>query len=259
MHQHNSHNSNFPFLLPFDQQVPTHQKNTTVVQFKTQMSQHQQQPFQECSEIHTIQVFREADMMMERQHPPITTTTESRITPVMTTTMTFDSIPYHTAELYKSKTPSDAFDDGIGGDWAIEEDAMLEAPPPTTERRGSDSTLYSFYFETPLVTMVGSTAAGVPLQQQPNMDVDNEVDDFTITSQDSESFHNTSDLQLDDFEDSTLFWEIGLSTSQPTNQQPFLPLPPPAQRCLSPAHVSLHGEEYPHQPYEQQMFARQGS
>jgi hypothetical protein len=230
----------------------------------------QQQPFQECSEIHTIQVFREADMIMERQHLPITTATEERRSaPVMTTTMTtmaFDSVPYYTAEVYKSKNSSDGLDEGIGGDWAIEEmaeDAMFEAPPPTTERRGSDSTLYSFYFETPVVTMIGSATATVP-QQQSNMDVDAVAaahddddggDDFTITSQDSESFHNTTDLQLDDLEDSTSFWEIGLSTALPMNEQPSQHV----HLCSSPAHVSLPGEELPSQQYQHQMFVHQSS
>jgi hypothetical protein len=231
------------------------------------MSQLQQQPFQESSEIHTIQVFREADMILERHYPSIKSTAERRITPVVNTMIAFDSVPYHTAELYNSKNPSDNFDDGIGGDWAIEEmaeDAMFEAPPPTAERRGSDSTLYSFYFETPVVALGGSRSFSVP-QPQLNMEVDvaatahdNDDDDersvdFTITSEDSESFHNTTDLQLDNLEDSTLFWEIGLSTSHPTNEQPHQNV----THCSSPAHVSLLGEEYPHQPYLQQMFVRQ--
>jgi len=203
----------------------------------TNMSQ-QQQYFQECSEIHTIQVFREADAIMveeqKHQHPlpqqgPLAAPTSTMIS------MPSTSVPFLDVEVYGRKDAK-GDDDGIGGDWAIEEmeeDVMIDAPPPPAERRGSDSTLYSFYFETPLLT----TAMG-PNQQQHLQDGMEENDDFTITSQDSESFHNTSDLQLDNLEDSTSFWETGLSATKIDPQQE-------AQRCMSPAHVSLQGEEQP--------------
>lgn len=204
----------------------------------SEQQQQQQQEFQECSEIHTIQIFREADMILEQpQQPPITAAaaaTPSTGGMIICTS----AVPYLDAELYEGKRYS--ADEGIGGDWAIEEameeDATIEAPPPAAERRGSDcSTLYSFYFETPLVHMA-----------QPHQGMDDaDDDDFTITSQDSESFHNTTDLRLDDLEDSTSFWETGLSAdadaapmvSQQRRQQQHPP------RCTSPAHVSLHGEE----------------
>jgi hypothetical protein len=201
------------------------------------MSQ-QQQYFQECSEIHTIQVFREADAIMveEQKHQPPLLQQGPLAAPTSTVLPISTSVPFLDVEVNDRKEAK-GDDDGIGGDWAIEEmeeDIMIDAPPPAAERRGSDSTLYSFYFETPLLTM----AMG-PNQQQHLQDGVEENDDFTITSQDSESFHNTSDLQLDNLEDSTSFWETGLSAATKIDSQQE------AQRCMSPAHVSLQGEEQP--------------
>lgn len=126
-------------------------------------------------------------------------------------------------------------DDGIGGDWAIEmdanvEDAVLDAAP-SQGRRGSDSTLYSFYFEAPSPGVQPSTG----MQE----DSEDDQDDFTITSEDSASFHNNTDLQLDILQDSTSFWETGLVPTTTNNDSALQQL----SFCASPAHVSLTGED----------------
>lgn len=199
------------------------------------MSKQPRPSFQECSEIHTIQVFRDADPIMEQQQQPVSAVSSVAAPFNMPST----SVPYLDAELYENKQH------GIGEDWAIDEemneDSGIESPPVTAERRGSDSTLYSFYFETPLVTMANSS------NQMPEIDMDaTSNDDFTICSQDSESFHITTDLQLESLEDSTSFWETGLSAAAITTTA--VPLVSnnhsvAQQRCTSPAHVSLQGEE----------------
>ncbi len=206
-----------------------------------------QQQHQECSEIHTIQIFREADMIVERlaptTDPTICSTIDVRSPVTSAVGIVSESskpelapIPYFDAEVYESENKEDA---GIGGDWAIEDDGMdaiIETPPSVAEQSGSDSTLYSFYFETPVVAM----AAQQQLQEVAgHQHHDDDDDDFTITSQDSESFHNTTDLHLDNLEDSTSFWETGLAApTLEADQQ----LQHPGW-CTSPAHVSLTGDE----------------
>ena len=74
-------------------------------------------------------------------------------------------------------------------------------------------------------------------QQQQDQD-----DDFTITSQETESFHNTEDLSL--LQDSSSFWETGLAA----------PTADAVPRCNSPAHVSLTGDVQ-QQPKQQQPQA----
>lgn len=212
------------------------------------MSQQPRPSFQECSEIHTIQVFRDADPIMEQQQQPLSAVTSEAAPSTVPST----SVPYLNAELYEHKPH------GIGEDWAIDEemygDSVIESPPVAAERRGSDSTLYSFYFETPLVTMANNS------NQLPEIDMDaTSNDDFTICSEDSESFHITTDLQLESLEDSTSFWETGLSAAASTTTA--VPLVSnnhsvtQQRRCTSPAHVSLQGEEQ--QP--QQLLATTSS
>jgi hypothetical protein len=189
------------------------------------MSQ-QQQP-EEMPEYHTIQVFREADMILE--HPAAMSrnvpTSDAISAPTFQVMPNTDSVTIQTA---LDLIPYDQSDDGIGGDWAIdvEMDVAAEDVPPPSERRGSESTLYSFYFETPI---------GAQQQQQQQ-----DVDDFTITSQETESFHNTEDLSL--LQDSSSFWETGLAST--ANESTL-------QRCASPAHVSVGEERLMHQPSSQ--------
>ena len=197
------------------------------------MSQPQQQEKPEdVPEYHTIQVFREADMILEQQQhqpaPKCACCLSAMNAPTMCVACSPDSrkenMPTTTTEATSlDLIPYDQSEDGIGGDWAmdVEMDATEAEDVPCAERRGSESTLYSFYFETPITTQ----------QQQEQQD-----DDFTITSQETESFHNTEDLSL--LQDSSSFWETGLATADA----------PAMQRCISPAHVSLTGETPKQQP-----------
>lgn len=211
------------------------------------MSQQARPSFQECSEIHTIQVFRDADTIMEQQQQQQRPAVISEAVP---STVPSTSVPYLDAELYENKPH------GIGEDWAIDEemneDSIIESPPANAERRGSDSTLYSFYFETPLVTMANTS------HPQPELDMDAASnDDFTICSQDSESFHITTDLKLESLEDSASFWETGLSAAASTTTAAPLAISNHSvtqqHRCASPAHVSLQGEEQ--QPQQLRTFS----
>lgn len=179
------------------------------------------------AEIHTIQVFREAISCEEHGEG------ESSMiirTIIPDPSLTMAPIPYLQAELCKENKSMDTVltDDGIGGDWAIEMDeneivedpvAAVELDPLTSKR--DNSSLYSFYFDTPLAPM--------------KHDAD-EPDDFTITSHDTESFHDTNDLNLDSLEDTASFWEQGLGGPSSSALD--------ATRHTSPAHVSLSGESF---------------
>ena len=145
---------------------------------------------QECSEIHTIQIFREAPSCMQsllssnqvfQQSPNTNTTSALRINP-------------QAEEI-----------DGIRGDQMelatieIDEDvSVIEQPITALDRtqhsKEGESSLYSFYFETPIVSMAQDSSS----------------DDYTLTSHDTESFHNNNDLNLVGIDD---IWEQGLDHS----------------------------------------------
>ena len=115
------------------------------------MTNGQAEKYEECSEIHTIQIFREAP--------------DSDVNYVKQTVMT--PVPYFQGELPCTNNDQTSLADEIGGDWAIEmdedimeEQASLLLQPP--DLQGSQSSLYSFYFETPIVT---TTQEQIPLQQ----------------------------------------------------------------------------------------------
>jgi hypothetical protein len=178
------------------------------------------------AEIHTIQVFREAICCEEDGRG-----NSSMIirTVIPDPSLTMAHIPYFQAELCTEiKSIETALtDDGIGGDWAFEMDeseivenpgtAMTLDPLPS---QGGGSSLFSFYFDTPLAPMKQDTDGS---------------DDFTITSHDTESFHDTSDLNLDSLEDTASFWEQGLGGPSSSVSDP---------RYTSPAHVSLSGDSF---------------
>ena len=143
----------------------------------------------ECSEIHTIQIFREASSCMTsgisnqdfRQSPEIIP--RSTLIPGQQ-----NELPY-----------------GIGGDWAIEmDDDVMDIEQPSTaldtsqHSQEGESSLYSFYFEAPIVSM----------------GQDSSSDDYTITSHDTESFCNENDLNLDHIEN---IWEQGLRQTSSSN------------------------------------------
>jgi hypothetical protein len=186
----------------------------------------QEQQHYECSEIHTIQVFRDASMITDCE--PNSFYVQSPIVKDQNVTLetrwTMTPIPYLQTELpcCESKEHGN-LTDGIGGDWAIEidEDVMEEPSalllPPNLQ--GNESSLYSFYFETPVVPMA--------LQHQEQMS-----DDFTITSHDTESFHDNMDLNLTNLQDSATFWEHGLA---PCSQEQI--------STGSLAQVSISGED----------------
>lgn len=140
---------------------------------------------QECSEIHTIQIFREAQSCM----PSLSTNQAFQQSPAIITTSTMRTNPLNEVT------------DGIGGDWAIEMDedvTEIEQPSTTLDRtqhsQEGESSLYSFYFETPIVSMANDSVS----------------DDYTITSHDTESFHCDKDLNLGGIEN---IWEQGLEQS----------------------------------------------
>lgn len=210
-------------------------KHTITMSLQQQKKQQQQQPQEDqMQEYHTIQVFREADMILEQEALNIEKS-DSYVAPAPTaSTMPQSANANDQTEL--DLIPYDPSEDGIGGDWAIDMDmddgADDDVPPPATERRGSESTLYSFYFETPVLEEQKQ-------EEQGNGD-NQDDDDFTITSQETESFHNTTDLSLENLQDSALFWETGLDAAVPTATENDAAT---QQRCISPAHVSLAGEE----------------
>ena len=146
---------------------------------------------QECSEIHTIQIFREAPSMLPVRSSSLQ---GARQSPDMTTTSTVIS----------DQRAEAAY--GIGGDWAIEMDEdVIEQPSAVLEMtlpnyQEGESSLYSFYFEKPVVSMTQ----------------DQSSDDFTITSHDTESFHNNNDFDLDSMED---IWDQGLDQSCSKNEE----------------------------------------
>lgn len=131
----------------------------------------------ECSEIHTIQIFREASSCV----PNSVSSDVIRQSPEIMTSSTL--IPSQQNDLTY----------GIGGDWAIEMDeemADIEEPPSTLDS-SEKSNLYSFYFETPVVSMGHESGS----------------DEYTITSTDTESFRGKNALDLDRIEN---IWEQGL-------------------------------------------------
>ncbi len=139
----------------------------------------------ECSEIHTIQIFREALSCK----PSLVSHNDVRQSPEIVSATTV--IPGQQNELT----------DGIGGDWAIEMDEdVMDIEQPSIVLDKSQSSLYSFYFEAPIVSM----------------GQDSSSDDYTITSHDTESFHNENDLQLDRIDD---IWEQGLAQSSSINEE----------------------------------------
>ena len=177
---------------------------------------------QECSEIHTIQLFREASMI------------RNEVTVVQSSVNT-TPIPFLKVEVYndtKENAPNNlsSNDDGIGGDWAIDDDeVMLMDDTTNTESvsmEGGQSSLYSFYFETSVTND----------EKAQNAEGDNDDDCFTI---DTESLQDAAgtDLNLTSLQDSSSFWESGLAAA------PTMSLPEGEERCISPAHVSVSGEE----------------
>jgi hypothetical protein len=192
--------------------------------------------YQECSEIHTIQIFREATESQQQQYAPpkSPTVTTSNKTVESSSHLTMTPIAYQDTEIKENLDGQDA---GIGSDWAIEMDhhdedddvsmmmdANVELPEQvlskdtTTTTTTSPNSLYSFYFEMPLLPMVSEKDLS-------------STDDFTITSHDTESFHDNTGLNLTTLQDSTSFWETGLA---PTAVEEW---------CMSPAHVSATTEE----------------
>jgi hypothetical protein len=190
--------------------------------------------YQECSEIHTIQIFREATESQQQHYAPPqspTVTTSNKTTIESSSHLTMTPIPYQDTEIKENLGGHDA---GIGSDWAIEMDhhdedddasmmmdADVELPEPVLSKETtttSPNSLYSFYFEMPLLPMVSEKDLS-------------STDDFTITSHDTESFHDNTDLNLTTLQDSTSFWETGLA---PTAVEEW---------CMSPAHISVTTEE----------------
>lgn len=176
------------------------------------------------AEIHTIQVFREA-ISCENI---VNDDSSMRIRTIVFSDPTLIITPIQNLH---SESPKDRerrlTDDGIGGDWAIEMDEveieeqpepMMATEPPALQR--GESSLYSFYFDTPLVPLRGDSDAS---------------DDFTITSNDTGSFHDTTDLNLNTLEDTMSFWEQGLAAPYSSQK---------SDRCISPAHVSLSGDSF---------------
>jgi hypothetical protein len=154
---------------------------------------------QECSDIHTIQIFREAPSCMQtlsfnqvfQESPNTSTTNTLRLNPQAEVTY------------------------GIGGDQmelvAIEMDedvSEIEQPSTAFDRtehsQEGESSLYSFYFETPIVSMAQDSSS----------------DDYTITSHDTESFHNNNDLNLVGIDD---IWEQGLDHSSSMDVETRIP------------------------------------
>jgi hypothetical protein len=105
---------------------------------------------------------------------------------------------------------------GIGGDWAMEEEASIETienfPTQQTQGEGSSSSLYTFYFET--ISM-------------------DECDDFSISTHGSEGFED-EDFCLERItEDPASFWEKGVTQST-------------QERTVSPTQISVGSDcEYP--------------
>jgi hypothetical protein len=98
---------------------------------------------------------------------------------------------------------------GIGGDWAMDEEASIETienfPTQQTQGEGSSSSLYTFYFET--VSM-------------------DECDDFSISTHGSEGFED-DDFCLERItEDPASFWDKGVTQSTP-------------ERMVSPTQISV--------------------
>jgi hypothetical protein len=94
--------------------------------------------------------------------------------------------------------------EGIGCDWAMEAEEPIENV--TALNAGQSTSLYSFFFET--------------------TEMDQDFDDFTISSCDTGSVAN-EDFCLDSLsEDPAAFWESSLA-------------PPTHQRRLSPAQISI--------------------
>lgn len=152
----------------------------------------------ECSEIHTIQIFREALSCK----PSLVSHNDVRQSPEIVTTCTL--VPGQQSQLA----------DGIGGDWAIEMDEdVMDIEQPSTVLDKSQSSLYSFYFEAPIVSM----------------GQDSSSDDYTITSHDTESFHNENDLQLDRIDD---IWEQGLAQSSSINEEMRTPQSNPQDKRM---------------------------
>eukprot|EP00536_Pseudo-nitzschia_multiseries_P006406 jgi/Psemu1/286448/fgenesh1_pg.134_\ len=156
-----------------------------------------EQQEQESREMHTMQIFREASSCKpchstshsDRQSPRSITSIKNS----MSVTPIFDE--------------RDEVADGIGSDWAIEMDEDIIEEPSTplqmTELNSEgESSLYSFYFETPIVSM----------------GQDETSDDFTITSHDTNSFHDSNHFDSDMMDD---IWEQGLdrSLSSSTNKK----------------------------------------
>ena len=144
---------------------------------------------QECSEIHTIQIFRDA--------PPV-------IPDVMNQHGLHQSSDMMTNNSVAISSQID-LSGGIGGDWAVEMDEdVVDMEPPSTaldktlNSKEVNSSLYEFYFETPIVSMTQ----------------ENSSDDYTITSHNTENFHDNEVLNIDEMED---FWEQGLDSSSSMN------------------------------------------
>lgn len=142
---------------------------------------------EECSEIHTMQIFREATSCLPSQ---------------MSNEEDRQSTQTHNIEIQDNASivgSRDKVIDGIGGDWAIEMDKDIKgepsASPEITLHPEGESSLYSFYFETALVSMSDDQAA----------------DDFTITSHETDGFHEQNNFNLDNMDG---IWEQGLQGLQ---------------------------------------------
>ena len=159
----------------------------SIIPEPTMMKGQQQQ---ECSEIHTIQIFREAPSSL----PPIVSSDQDlQKSPEIPTTSL--QIP----ELRDGEM------DEISVDWAKEMDEeMTEIEQPSSARnnhqhyREGGSSLYSFYFETPIVSMTQ----------------DNDSEEYTIASDNTDSFRDNNALSLDGIDN---IWEQGISNSTSAN------------------------------------------
>uniref|UniRef100_A0A7S4EMI3 Uncharacterized protein n=1 Tax=Pseudo-nitzschia australis TaxID=44445 RepID=A0A7S4EMI3_9STRA len=157
---------------------------STILQ-PTMMKQQQQQ---ECSEIHTIQMFREASSCI-----PCSSLSQGDQQSSHSITMSSNN----SMRITPISDKREEIACGIGGDWAIEMDEDLIEEPSTTHEMATlnsegETSLYSFYFETPVVSM----------------GQDESSDEFTLTSQETESLYDSNDFDFDSMDD---IWERGLT------------------------------------------------
>jgi hypothetical protein len=122
-------------------------------------------------------------------------------------------LPYFKSELEVGE--SSRMEEGLGCDWAMEEEDMIDAQPieiVTPLAAGQSTSLYSFYFE----------------EESP---MDQDSDDLTISLDDEASFEDEEFCLENLSDDPASFWETGVP---PFSQE----------RRLSPAQISIASIEF---------------